>query len=96
MNAGSAITSISLMNGVAALAALGFGPFAFGESLGASPTVVSASPTVVSAHMLALGLVLASVPTRFAAASWMTRARPNKARPVGPPARPTVLAVGRT
>jgi hypothetical protein len=52
---GSAVVAISLMNVFAALGALACGIFAFGEALGTGP-----SATVV--HLLAISLVLTSVP----------------------------------
>jgi enterochelin esterase-like enzyme len=52
---GSAVVAISLMNVFAALGALACGILAFGEALGTSP-----SATVV--HLLAISLVLTSVP----------------------------------
>jgi enterochelin esterase-like enzyme len=52
---GSAVVAISLMNVFAALGALACGVLAFGEALGTSP-----SATVV--HLLAISLVLMSVP----------------------------------
>jgi enterochelin esterase-like enzyme len=52
---GSAVVAISLMNVFAALGALACGVLAFGEALGTSP-----SATVV--HLLAISLVLTSVP----------------------------------
>jgi enterochelin esterase-like enzyme len=50
-----AVNAISLMNALAALAALSLGVLAFGESLGTSPAA-----TVV--HLFAIGVVLACVP----------------------------------
>ena len=52
---GSAVVAISLMNVFAALGALACGIYAFGEALGTGP-----SATVV--HLLAISLVLTSVP----------------------------------
>jgi enterochelin esterase-like enzyme len=57
---GHPVSAISLMTALTALTALGFGVFAFGESLGRTPAV-----TIV--HLLAIGLVLACVPVLGAA-----------------------------
>ncbi len=50
-----AVNAISLMNALAALAALSLGVLAFGESLGTSPTATAF-------HLIAIGVVLACVP----------------------------------
>ena len=53
---GGAVTAISLMNALATIAALCFGIVVFGESLGASNLAVIG-------HLVAVAVVLASVPT---------------------------------
>ena len=55
LRTGHPVSAISLMTALTALTALGFGVFAFGESLGSRPAV-----TVV--HLIAIGLVLGCVP----------------------------------
>jgi enterochelin esterase-like enzyme/drug/metabolite transporter (DMT)-like permease len=87
LRAGSAITSISLMNGIAALAALGFGLLAFGESLGASPAAVSG-------HVLAVGLVLACVPVLAAAQTEIADAGDHEPREVTDAMTPAHLSAG--
>lgn len=82
---GNAVVAISLMNVFAALGALACGVFAFGEALGTSP-----SATVV--HLLAISLVLTSVP--FLAAGQQQIAgsgRPGVDRPRGAPGPAAIL-----
>jgi len=55
LRADSPVSAISLMNALAALVAVGFGVFAFGESLGRTPTAALI-------HLLAITLVLGCVP----------------------------------
>jgi enterochelin esterase-like enzyme len=62
---GSAVPAISLMTALATLVALSCGLLAFGESLGSSPVVVAA-------HLVAVALVLACVPTLAAAQTEMS------------------------
>lgn len=62
---GGAVAAISLMNALAALAALGCGLAAFGESLG------TGAPAVV-AHAVAITVVLAGLPALAAAQAAMT------------------------
>ena len=61
---GGAVTAISLMNALATITALCFGIAVFGESLGASPLAVIG-------HLVAVAIVLASVPTLAAAQAEM-------------------------
>jgi enterochelin esterase-like enzyme len=62
---GSAVAAISLMTALATLVALSCGLLAFGESLGNSPVAVAA-------HLVAVALVLACVPTLAAAQTEMS------------------------
>jgi hypothetical protein len=65
LRGGRAVAAISLMNAGTALAALGCGVIALGESLGCSPAIVAA-------HLVAIGLLLASVPVLAAAQAEIT------------------------
>ena len=60
LQSGDAISSISLMNALAALVALACGTIAFGERLGTSPTALVA-------HGLAIAVILGCVPVLAAA-----------------------------
>jgi hypothetical protein len=62
-----AVPAISLMNGLAAVVALGCGLGAFGESLGTSPGVAAA-------HGVAIAVVLAGVPVLAAAQATIAEA----------------------
>jgi enterochelin esterase-like enzyme len=67
LQSGGAISSISLMNALAALVALACGLAACGESLGAGPVAVVA-------HLFAIGVVLGCVPVLAAAQGRMAQA----------------------
>jgi enterochelin esterase-like enzyme len=69
LRADSPVSAISLMSALAALVAVGCGVFAFGESLGATPTA-----TIV--HLLAISIVLACVPVLASAQQRMAIAGP--------------------
>jgi len=69
LRADSPVSAISLMNALAALVAVGFGVFAFGESLGRTPTA-----TLI--HLLAITLVLGCVPVLARAQQQMVDAGP--------------------
>jgi enterochelin esterase-like enzyme len=69
LRADSPVSAISLMSALAALVAVGCGVFAFGESLGATPTA-----TIV--HLLAISIVLACVPVLASAQQRMATAGP--------------------
>jgi enterochelin esterase-like enzyme len=80
--AGGPVGAISLMTALAALVAVGCGVFAFGESLGRTPTA-----TLV--HLLAISLVLACVPVLATAQERIADADPladggRGARPFAP------------
>ncbi len=79
LRANSAISAISLMNGLAALVALACGLLAFGESLGTDPVAV-----VI--HLGAIALVLACVPQLAAAQAEIADATPPAHRQA-PPSR---------
>ena len=72
LRTGQAVAVISLMNAACAIAALGCGVIALGESLGRSPAVVGG-------HLVAVGLLLACVPVLAAAQNEM--AEPGLAQP---------------
>jgi enterochelin esterase-like enzyme len=82
----SAVTAISLMNGLAALVALGCGLQAFGESLGDD------APTVI-VHLLAVALVLACVP-KLAAAQAELATGSDAPRQRGPASQPVAPGYG--
>ena len=75
LRADSPVSAISLMSALAALIAVGCGVFAFGESLGATPTA-----TIV--HLLAISIVLACVPALASAQQRMATAGPLASEPV--------------
>jgi hypothetical protein len=81
LRAGTAVTSISLMNAFATLVALVLGVVAFGESLGATPAAIAL-------HVLAITLVLGCVPL-LANGSETER---ESIVPVGPP-RVVILGI---
>jgi enterochelin esterase-like enzyme len=72
-----AVNAISLMNALAALAALSLGVLAFGESLGTSPAA-----TVF--HLLAIGVVLACVPPLARKQQQLSEGHPSP-QPAPPP-----------
>ena len=92
LRAGNAVTTISLMNALAAVVALGCGLLGFGESLGRGPGVTVA-------HLLALTLVLACVPVLATAEKDITdttEADNRKSSHPGPPVGTAFAAAYRT
>ena len=92
LRAGNAVTTISLMNALAAVVALGCGLLGFGESLGRGPGVTVA-------HLLALTLVLACVPVLATAEKDITdttEADNRKSSQPGPPVGTAFAAGYRT
>ena len=81
---GNAITSISLMNALAALVALACGLVAFGETLGTSPAALVA-------HGLAIAVILGCVPV-LAAAQMRLAATVEHEDPARAPSAPAVTA----
>jgi enterochelin esterase-like enzyme/drug/metabolite transporter (DMT)-like permease len=86
LRAGSAITAISLMSGLAALVALSCGLLGFGESLGRSPGIVFA-------HLLGVTLVLACVPMLATAQTEIADMSEGDDRDVAHPGTPERVAL---
>ncbi len=78
LRADQPVASISLMNGLAALAALVCGLVAFGETLGLGPAATTA-------HLIAIAVVLAGVPVLAAAQTEIAASTEPRPRPVPHP-----------
>jgi hypothetical protein len=89
LRADGAISAISLMNAFAALAALGCGVLAFGESLGSSPAAVVL-------HLVAIAMVLGCVPVLAVAQAQIAQAGEARADHAVAPGRASLAASQRT